>query len=68
LFKGVQALKVRFTQCSDAKVSGDMATISCTQNISNTVGGKVRPLPPFPADISLKKTNGTWVITDLAGH
>ena len=68
LFKGVQALRVKFTQCANPNVSGDTAKISCTQTMSNTVGGKVQPSPPYPVDISLKKTNGTWLISDVVGH
>ncbi len=68
LFKSVQALRVRYTQCGTAQVTGDVAKISCTQTMTNTVGGKVQPPRPNPVDITLKKTSGNWLINEVVGH
>jgi hypothetical protein len=68
LFKRVQALRVKYTQCGTPSVNGDTATISCTQSMTNTEGGKVQPSQIYPVDISLKKTNGNWLINEIVGH
>jgi hypothetical protein len=68
LFKSVQALRMKYTQCGDPSVTGEVAKISCTQTMTNTVSGKVQPVQPNKVDITLKKSNGNWLIDDIVGH
>ena len=68
LFKSVQALRVKYTQCGSAAVAGDVAKISCTQTMTNTVGGKVQAPQANKVEITLKKNNGNWLINDIVGQ
>lgn len=67
LFNSVRALKTEFDSCSSPSVSGDVATLTCTQTISYTVGGKFTPGKPAPVAISLKKAPGGWQIESVEG-
>jgi eukaryotic-like serine/threonine-protein kinase len=67
LFNSVRALRTQFDSCSSPSVSGDVATLACTQTISYTAGGKFQPGKPVPVSISLKKAAGGWQIESVEG-
>ena len=68
LFNSVRALKTQFDPCTTPSVSGDAATVNCTQTISFTSGGKFQPGKQSPVTISLRKKAETWQIENLHGQ
>jgi plastocyanin len=69
LFRRVQALRVKYTDCGTPEISGDTAKISCTQSMTSTIGGKVQPSQVYPIKITLKKKSGSaWQIKELSGQ
>jgi eukaryotic-like serine/threonine-protein kinase len=67
LFNSVRALKTQFEPCSTPSVSGDKATMNCTQTISYTAEGKYQPGKPAQVAITLKKSGSGWQIENLEG-
>ena len=65
LFKGAQALKVRFERCGAPNISGDTAKISCTQSITKVIESKTQPATESPANIVLKKSHGSWSVNEM---
>ena len=69
LFNSVHAMRVQFEPCGAPTISADAASasISCTQKMSYTVGGKFQPAQPHQITITLKKVGGVWQIENLQG-
>jgi serine/threonine protein kinase len=63
-FKNAKALRMRL---SDRKVSvsGDSATVECTELMTYTIGSKLTPAPPAQLVIQLKKSATGWVIVKM---
>jgi hypothetical protein len=68
LFKRVQALRVKYSDCTTPSLSGDTAKISCTQSMTSTISGKVQPPQVNPVKIVLKKNSGTWLVNEVSGQ
>jgi hypothetical protein len=66
-FKRANALKVTY-ECADPSITGNTASINCTQTKTETRGGKRQPPESFPVAIGLKKVSNGWVIDSVRGR
>jgi len=62
--QGLKAIAVQYDNCSAPAVSGDTATMTCTETTSYTADKKLRKFPSVQVSITLKKTSGVWRVED----
>jgi len=65
-FSSVRGLLVQYDGCREPVVTGDTATITCTESMSYTADNK-RVSRTFPVAITFKKLAGTWKVDTKVG-
>jgi tetratricopeptide (TPR) repeat protein len=64
--QGLKALSMQYDSCSNPAISGDSATLTCTETMSFTADKK-RQSKVVPVIITLKKTGGVWKVDTKFG-
>ena len=67
VFRNLKALQVQFEPCNTPNITGDTATISCTQRMSYTAQNQRSTMTPA-VNITLKKVGGAWQVENLQGQ
>jgi hypothetical protein len=60
--KDMRAIAVKFDACSSPVVTGNTASMTCTERMSYTGGGQRKELPATKVGISLKKAGDGWQV------
>lgn len=67
LFKRASALEVTY-QCADPSITGNTASVNCTQTTTETRGTKRQRPQPAQIVMGLKKTGSIWVVDSVRGR
>jgi hypothetical protein len=60
-----KSIELSIRPLSDPAISGDTATVNCTQILRQTFSDKQFSMPPTAATVTLSRHGGSWTIDDI---